>query len=121
MHACEWDASIPLTNKRIAIVGSGPTALQIVPEIAHLTAQLDIYQRTPNWIQPFNNHPFTEAQKETWRKDPKALRDKRQQTINAAEGIWAAIEVPGSAAAKRVENMCTECWYYLSGRGGTCN
>ncbi|KAI9029138.1 hypothetical protein DFJ74DRAFT_602961 [Hyaloraphidium curvatum] len=116
MHACEWDPEVPLQGKRVAIVGSGPTAIQIVPEIAHLVGQLDVYQRTPNWIQPFNNAPIPEADKARWRKDPVALKQKRLQTMNNAESTWVAIETPGSTGALRYvrRRLGQELWPYLT-------
>ncbi|KAI9024620.1 hypothetical protein DFJ74DRAFT_665665 [Hyaloraphidium curvatum] len=108
MHASEWDDKVQLAGKRVALIGSGPTAIQIVPEIAHKVQHLDVYQRTPNWIQPFSNHPFPEELKDKWRKDPVALYEKRLQSINNAEAIWAAIEVPGSQTALRVQQRCVD-------------
>ncbi|MES1158678.1 MAG: NAD(P)/FAD-dependent oxidoreductase [Terricaulis silvestris] len=51
-HTARWRDDVPLTGKRIAIIGTGASAIQIVPEIAPIVAKLDLYQRTPPWIVP---------------------------------------------------------------------
>ncbi|TDI62800.1 MAG: NAD(P)/FAD-dependent oxidoreductase [Alphaproteobacteria bacterium] len=49
-HSAEWDHSIDLTGKRVAVVGTGASAAQFVPEIAPVTSDLTVFQRTPPWI-----------------------------------------------------------------------
>jgi len=51
-HSATWDHEYPLAGKRVAVIGTGASAIQFVPEIAAAPAQLDVYQRTPNWIIP---------------------------------------------------------------------
>jgi len=57
-HTAQWDHQVSLTGKRVAIVGSAASAIQIVPEIASKVAGLDIYQRTPNYILPRGNYAY---------------------------------------------------------------
>jgi cation diffusion facilitator CzcD-associated flavoprotein CzcO len=52
IHSARWDHSYDLAGKRVAIVGTGASAVQIVPEIATVVGRLDVYQRTPIWIAP---------------------------------------------------------------------
>ncbi len=51
-HSARWNHRVSLKGKRVAVVGTGATAAQFVPVIAEEAAQLDIYQRTPNWMLP---------------------------------------------------------------------
>ncbi|GLZ31873.1 4-hydroxyacetophenone monooxygenase [Lentzea sp. NBRC 105346] len=51
-HSAEWDHSYDLTGKKVAVVGTGASAIQFVPRIAGATAELKIFQRTPPWIMP---------------------------------------------------------------------
>ncbi|MFC4058172.1 flavin-containing monooxygenase [Planomonospora corallina] len=51
-HSAGWDHSVDLTGKRVAVVGTGASAIQFVPEIAERAAHLTVYQRTAPWIQP---------------------------------------------------------------------
>ncbi|GAA4061894.1 flavin-containing monooxygenase [Nonomuraea soli] len=58
-HSAEWDHSIDLTGKRVAVIGTGASAIQFVPRIAPQTAHLTLFQRTPPWIQPKPDFPIT--------------------------------------------------------------
>ena len=51
-HSAQWDHSIDLTGKRVAVVGSAASAVQFVPQIAPLVAKLTVFQRSPNWLMP---------------------------------------------------------------------
>lgn len=53
-HTARWRHDVDLTGKRVAVVGTGASAVQVVPRIQPRVAQLDVYQRTPPWILP---HP----------------------------------------------------------------
>lgn len=52
MHSSGWDGSYDFKGKNVAIIGTGASAIQIVPELAKEAAKLDVYQRTPPWIVP---------------------------------------------------------------------
>ena len=55
MHTAQWDPDYDVSGKRIAVVGSAASAIQLVPQIAKSAAQVDVYQRTPNYIAPRND------------------------------------------------------------------
>lgn len=52
MHTARWDHSQDLTGKRVAVIGTGASAVQVVPEIAPIVKQLTVFQRTPIWCFP---------------------------------------------------------------------
>jgi cation diffusion facilitator CzcD-associated flavoprotein CzcO len=54
-HSAEWDHGVDLTGKRVAVIGTGASAIQVVPEIVDDVAQLQLYQRTPPWVVPRTN------------------------------------------------------------------
>jgi cation diffusion facilitator CzcD-associated flavoprotein CzcO len=51
-HSADWDQACDLTGKRVAVIGTGASAVQFVPRIAEDAARLHVFQRTPPWIQP---------------------------------------------------------------------
>jgi cation diffusion facilitator CzcD-associated flavoprotein CzcO len=57
-HTAEWDASADLRDKRVAVIGTGASAIQIVPEIALVVGELTLFQRTPPWVIPRNDAPI---------------------------------------------------------------
>src|SRR5690606_8386140 len=54
-HSAQWDHSVDLTGKRVAVIGTGASAIQIVPEIIDRVAPLQLYQRTLAWVVPRTN------------------------------------------------------------------
>lgn len=58
MHTARWDHDHDLTSKRVAVIGTGASAVQVVPEIAPLVAGLRVFQRTPIWIGPRPDRPL---------------------------------------------------------------
>ncbi|MCE0762078.1 NAD(P)/FAD-dependent oxidoreductase [Pseudonocardia kujensis] len=51
-HTAQWPADLDVTGKRVAVVGTGASAMQVVPAIAERTAHLAVFQRSPQWIAP---------------------------------------------------------------------
>ncbi|NHZ41460.1 flavin-containing monooxygenase [Massilia aquatica] len=51
-HSSRWDHAVDLRGKRVAVIGNGASAIQFIAHIAPQVAQLDVYQRTPQWIMP---------------------------------------------------------------------
>ena len=58
-HSARWNHDYDLTGKRVAVVGTGASAIQFVPEIQPEVAQLHVFQRTPPWVMPHPNRPIT--------------------------------------------------------------
>jgi 4-hydroxyacetophenone monooxygenase len=55
-HSAAWDHSVDLTGKRVAVIGTGASAVQFVPHVAESAAQVDIFQRTAPWMLPTENY-----------------------------------------------------------------
>lgn len=51
-HSAQWDHDVDLTDKRVAVIGTGASAIQLVPEIVNRVSELHLYQRTPPWVIP---------------------------------------------------------------------
>jgi cation diffusion facilitator CzcD-associated flavoprotein CzcO len=57
-HSARWDHGCDLDGKRVAVVGSGASAIQFVPRVAERAAELTIYQRSPNYVAPKRDRPY---------------------------------------------------------------
>ena len=57
-HSNQWRADVPLAGKRVAVVGTGASAVQILPEITSECAHVDVFQRTPAWVLPRKDVPY---------------------------------------------------------------
>ena len=69
-HSAAWNHDYDLTGKRVAIIGTGASAIQIVPEIAADVAHLDVYQRTAPWVIPRNDRDYTSLEKRGFKTIP---------------------------------------------------
>jgi cation diffusion facilitator CzcD-associated flavoprotein CzcO len=70
IKSAEWDHDYDLAGKRAAIVGTGASAVQIIPKIARTLGHLDVYQRTPIWVAPKTNFRTPGAVKAIFRRFP---------------------------------------------------
>ncbi|MDX1890932.1 NAD(P)/FAD-dependent oxidoreductase [Mycolicibacterium sp. 050158] len=61
MHTARWDHSQDLAGKRVAIIGTGASAVQVIPEIAPIVERLTVFQRTPIWCMPKLDVPLPAA------------------------------------------------------------
>jgi cation diffusion facilitator CzcD-associated flavoprotein CzcO len=84
-HTARWQDGHDLTGERVALIGSAASAVQTAPEIAPIVAQLDLYQRTPQWVVPKKDEPFTEAELERFRTHPEAVQALRQEIYRQLE------------------------------------
>ncbi|SFF32725.1 Predicted flavoprotein CzcO associated with the cation diffusion facilitator CzcD [Fontimonas thermophila] len=69
-HSAEWDHAYDLTDKRVAVIGTGASAIQFVPQIQRQVARLDVYQRTPPWIMPKPDRPIGAFERSLYRRFP---------------------------------------------------
>lgn len=74
-HSARWDHSVPLDGRRIGIIGSGSTGVQIVSALAGRASRVTHIQRSPQWIMPMPNDPYTDEQRAAFRENP-ALIDQ---------------------------------------------
>jgi cation diffusion facilitator CzcD-associated flavoprotein CzcO len=70
VHSARWNHDYDLTGKRVALVGTGASAVQIGPEIAGQVARLDVYQRTAPWIMPRRDRTFPRLEHSAYRHIP---------------------------------------------------
>lgn len=73
-HSQHWDHDYDLTGKRVAVIGTGASAIQFVPQIAGKVARLDLYQRTPPWILSKPDRPMTAKERSLFRRKPSMQR-----------------------------------------------
>lgn len=69
-HSTWWDAKVALEGKRVAVIGTGASAIQFVPEIAPKVSKLSVFQRTPPWIVPKTDFAIPERWQKRFRRLP---------------------------------------------------
>jgi len=73
-HTGLWPSTpVDFAGKRVAVVGTGSSGVQLVPVVAENAASLTVYQRTPNWCTPLNNAPITEDEQARLREEFDAM------------------------------------------------
>ncbi len=85
LRSASWDHSVALSGKRAAIIGTGASAVQIIPEIAPRLARLDVYQRTPIWVGPKLDPPTPGAVAWLFRRFPRLQDAVRAAVTQAVE------------------------------------
>lgn len=87
-HSQDWDHEYDLKGKRVAVIGTGASAIQFVPQIAQEAEQVHLFQRTAPWIMPKEDHAITDEDRAQFREFPWLLRLKRWVTYWGLE--WRA-------------------------------
>lgn len=95
-HSAQWRHDVPLEGKRIAVIGTGASAIQIVPELQKVAGRLDVYQRTAPHVIPRNDRTYPRAERWALRHVPGLQKAYREVICWAREGL-----VPGFTVSKR--------------------
>jgi len=104
VHTSRWPKEdIPLAGKRVAVIGTGATGIQVVQTIASEVAELSVFQRTANYTIPMKNYPSSEAESPTLSRDE--LRSRTRETFGGfdfdiEQRLWAEVD-----PAERLANM----------------
>lgn len=99
-HSSRWDHGCDLTGRRVAVIGTGASAVQFVPEIAGKVAQLHLFQRTPAWILPRRDRRLAAAERWACRRVPGLQRLGRAAIYWGRETFVAGFV--GSPARRRL-------------------
>ena len=84
-HSSRWDHTKSTAGERVASIGTGASAIQYVPEIAPDAAHLTVFQRTPIWVSPRYDEPFTAEQQDLFERDPEEALKVRDAAFQAYE------------------------------------
>ncbi|MCP9958613.1 flavin-containing monooxygenase [Streptomyces sudanensis] len=93
-HSARWDHDYDLAGKRVAVVGTGASAVQIVPAVQPVVGRLTLFQRTPPWVLPRADRAVTRAERLLHRRFP--LTAKARRAV-----LWAVRELQVGAFTKR--------------------
>ncbi|HZO14838.1 MAG TPA: NAD(P)/FAD-dependent oxidoreductase, partial [Polyangiaceae bacterium] len=94
MHSARWDHAHDLTGRRVAVIGTGASAIQFVPAIQPKVAALTIFQRTPPWILPRGDRPIGARARRIYRAAPIAQRIVRGAIQRSRELLVLAFRDP---------------------------
>ena len=111
-HTAKYDGSHNLTGRRVAVIGSAASAIQMVPEIVKTAGHVDYYQRTANWVLPKEDDPYSEQVLRQRAADPSLVLARRNEIYDSIdtgttfldESRRAELEVIGRQAIEIVED-----------------
>jgi cation diffusion facilitator CzcD-associated flavoprotein CzcO len=85
IHTTDWEDDYPLEGRRVAVIGTGATAVQLIPQLVKKVADLTVYQRTPIWVVPKVDLRFGERAKRLFARVPFTQRALRWLTDSIYE------------------------------------
>jgi cation diffusion facilitator CzcD-associated flavoprotein CzcO len=99
-HSARWNHDVDLTDKTVAVIGNGASAIQFVPQIADRVRQLYLFQRTPSWIHPLHNYRYPGWAKACFNNIPLAGKAHRLWIYLMCE--WRIIAFQEGSLANRI-------------------
>ena len=92
MHTARWDHAVDLRDARVAVLGTGSTAAQLVPEVAKVARRVYSVQRSPTWVLPKPDRPYTDREKWVFAHVPFAKKIYRTRLWLRSESNISVIE-----------------------------
>ncbi|MEX1666232.1 flavin-containing monooxygenase [Zhongshania arctica] len=90
MHTAEWDKTYSLVGKRVAVIGTGASAIQVIPSIQPKVQSLKVFQRTPPWVMPKFDKPLSLSRQRLYRRWPILQKTVRRLQYLLAESVVPA-------------------------------
>jgi len=108
-HSARWDHDVPLDGKRIGVIGTGSTGVQITGALADRASHYSLFQRTAQWVVPVEQVAYTEEERASFRENPElleALHDSLNESFHT--GFANTVLDGESEAIDEFERTCTE-------------
>jgi cation diffusion facilitator CzcD-associated flavoprotein CzcO len=106
-HSARWDHSVPLEGRRLGIIGTGSTAVQMVSALVARVAKLVLFQRTAQWIAPQENPPYGPDEQAGFQRQPETMHALRSELSRLfAENFSNAVVDASSPQMKLLEDVC---------------
>jgi cation diffusion facilitator CzcD-associated flavoprotein CzcO len=108
-HSARWDHGVSIAGKRVGVVGTGSSAIQIVGAIVDEVAALRLFQRTPQWVAPSENPAYTDDEKAAFRASPAAMLEIRAAIGQAlTNGFANVLSDATSPVLQAIHDMCVQ-------------
>ncbi len=104
-HTARWNHDYDLTGRNVAVIGTGASAVQVVPSIAPQVARLSVFQRTPAWVVPKLDKRYSERARRLYARIPLALRASRLAQYGLSELLGPMIFLDSERLSRIGERM----------------
>ena len=92
-HSAKWNHGVALEGKRVAVIGSAASAIQLIPEVAKVASHLSVFQRSANWILPRLDREVTAAERRLLATSPEVSASEREHLYLQADALfWQAFQ-----------------------------
>jgi cation diffusion facilitator CzcD-associated flavoprotein CzcO len=105
-HSARWDHAVPIDGRRVGIVGTGSSAVQIVGAIVDRTAKLSLFQRSAQWIMPQENPSYSEAELAEFRRNPELVDQLHADMALLFSAFSNGLVDANSPQMKVIEDAC---------------
>jgi cation diffusion facilitator CzcD-associated flavoprotein CzcO len=105
-HSARWDHSVELEGRRVGIIGTGSSAVQIVSAIVDRVAELVLFQRTAQWIMPQENPCYSEAERAEFRRRPELLTALHADMAKLFSAFSNGLVDMNSPEMKAIQDAC---------------
>jgi cation diffusion facilitator CzcD-associated flavoprotein CzcO len=106
-HSARWDHEVAFEGKRVGVIGTGSTAVQITSAVVSDVGHLDLYQRTPQWVFPVQNPSYSDEDKAGFTEDPESLETLHRDLSELfALGFANAVVDADSPQAQMIADTC---------------
>jgi cation diffusion facilitator CzcD-associated flavoprotein CzcO len=90
-HSAQWDHSVPLEGKRVGVIGTGASAIQLIPQVAKSAERVTVFQRTPPWVVPKLDRRITRLEQALYARVPLTQKLLRATIFAITESVGVAI------------------------------
>jgi len=108
-HTARWEHQHDLSGKRVAVVGTGSSATQVVPAIQPIVEQLYVFQREPGWVMPKGERDLTEEERANLAKRWRRKLERARMKYQLEKGLWRGrLYRPGTKLNAAREQLCLD-------------
>ncbi|MCH2173946.1 NAD(P)/FAD-dependent oxidoreductase [Myxococcota bacterium] len=108
-HSARWDHDVVLDDRRVGLIGTGSSGVQITGALAPRVARLSVFQRTAQWVVPVEQVAYTDEQRETFRTDIDQLQKLHDDlSVSFNDGFATAVLDANTTMVDEIEKTCTQ-------------
>jgi cation diffusion facilitator CzcD-associated flavoprotein CzcO len=108
-HSARWDHDVPLDGRRIGVIGTGSSGVQITGALAHRAGKYSLFQRTAQWVVPVEQIAYTDEQRAQFRTDADMLQKLHNElSVSFNDGFATQVLDGNSEMIDNLEKLCTE-------------
>ncbi|MGR8949734.1 MAG: flavin-containing monooxygenase [Gammaproteobacteria bacterium] len=105
-HSARWDHSVSLKGKKVGVIGTGSTGMQIVPAIIDEVEHLSLFQRTAQWVLDFANVDYSEEERAAFRENPQLMKELYDKWANQFTHSFSRAVIGGKDELKKIADLC---------------